>query len=408
MGKFINTSYINTVDGMTNINRNILDNPYYMFNNSKATKVIYYQIDDINTTLDDSARIAYSNLGKDSPFRFNRIDNYLLYGLEKIALSLDFGDKVLSADAITVEAIALPNLLIPRPGEYFEIPHIKDSNWLFLVTDVQKDTLDNSANIYKLSYKLQHSTNVDILPLVTEEYTTMVNNIGTEYRSIISKDVYNKIEELENITDKLKTYYKALFYDNSTQTFTYSIGDNMYLYDEYLIEFIRKHKIMDFGSDNSKYLLVEHKLPLGKTFMMEYDNTIFNAIDKRDPELLSDADYLIIGIEINNPISLFSRSTNTYYRAIYLEDGDNRIPMSTGSILPSLSSTVINAIIGNTNLTLDDAYLNLIIRYMNKEILTKTEFDNLNTMKFKPNRATFYHVPILSYCIEEYIKELMV
>ena len=77
----------------------------------------------------------------------------------------------LEADRISGECFVLPNTIIPTEGDYFEVDHITDSTWLFIITDVQRDTLENGSNVYKLSYKLEYVDHDRIQECVTDNYT---------------------------------------------------------------------------------------------------------------------------------------------------------------------------------------------------------------------------------------------
>ena len=57
MGKFINTEHKDMIDALTKgVVKDMVKNPYYLFENTKATPVIFYELCDESTTLDDSTR----------------------------------------------------------------------------------------------------------------------------------------------------------------------------------------------------------------------------------------------------------------------------------------------------------------------------------------------------------------
>ena len=62
-------------------------------------------------------------------------------------------------------------------------------------------------------------------------------------------------------------YYRSLFYSNKTQTFIFSYDDHNF-YDSYMIEFIKRHDIMNTG--DLDYLHVAHQLPTRATFALDY------------------------------------------------------------------------------------------------------------------------------------------
>ena len=126
MSKFINTQNRVVIDSLVEgLKESIRDNPYYMHNDKKATITTYFNVNLKKSTLDESLRTNYSNLGEDSPLRYNKINNFYLYGIERISTDLDLGDYGISAGDIEGEAIILPNTIIPYPQDYFYINYLK-------------------------------------------------------------------------------------------------------------------------------------------------------------------------------------------------------------------------------------------------------------------------------------------
>ena len=156
MAKFTNTQYKNTINNLIKAQTSKLDNPYYMYSDQKGTVVNYYAQNIEKSTLDQAAKIEYSKLGGNSPLKYNLINDFVLYGIDRIVMSLNSGEWGLEADPIEGEAIVLPNTIYPKTGDYFVIPYIKE-DVLFYVNDCNFDTLDTGANIYKISYKLEYS-----------------------------------------------------------------------------------------------------------------------------------------------------------------------------------------------------------------------------------------------------------
>ena len=78
MGKFINTEHRDMIDTLTKgVVKDMVKNPYYLFDNTKATPVIFYELCDESTTLDDVSRLEYEQIGKQSPLRFKKINNII-------------------------------------------------------------------------------------------------------------------------------------------------------------------------------------------------------------------------------------------------------------------------------------------------------------------------------------------
>ena len=185
MGKIIETTYHDTVSKITEFNSSLINNSFYTLNDKKPSIVTYYNINTEASSLDQGAKIAYNNIGSDTPLRFNRINNFIIYGFNRIELQTENDEFGLEADKITGDCIILPNTIIPYEGDYFEVEHIKDSTWLFIVTDVQQDTLENGSNAYKITYKLENVDHQQILDNVVEDFQMIENREGTNLVKIV-------------------------------------------------------------------------------------------------------------------------------------------------------------------------------------------------------------------------------
>ena len=64
----------------TEFNNTLIDNSFYTLSDKKPTIVTYYNIDKEHSALDPGAKIAYNNIGPDSPLRFHRITDFIIYG----------------------------------------------------------------------------------------------------------------------------------------------------------------------------------------------------------------------------------------------------------------------------------------------------------------------------------------
>lgn len=204
----INTSHKNMVQSMTNLQADLLKNPYYLFNDKRANIVDYFNLNTTMSTLDEALKIPYANLGKDCPLRFNKIIDFYIYGLERVSLSLEMSEYGTEASEISGEAFILPDTIIPYPGDYFIIKNVKQK-FLFWVTAVTPDTFDNGANYWRISYRLNEISDDRLNPLVVEEYQFSTGNVGTNFTSIVKKTKWDMATILDNAAVMLKQYYKS-------------------------------------------------------------------------------------------------------------------------------------------------------------------------------------------------------
>ena len=96
MGKFIKTTNLQIMPDFvaSNVNSSINQNPYYIFNNVSQFTCTYYNINTTMTTLDESTRGNYGDISPESPIRFNKINNFAIYGFNKIEPSLEIGESL--------------------------------------------------------------------------------------------------------------------------------------------------------------------------------------------------------------------------------------------------------------------------------------------------------------------------
>ena len=192
VGKFLDTTYVGTINSILDSQKSRLDNTFYTFTDKTPTTVTYYNIDTSNTTLDEGSILAYSYTDGDSPIRYNKIKDAVLFGMERIQVQMESGDFGIEADSIEGEAYIPPNAFKPYPQDYFIINHT-DEEYLFKVTNVSLDTLPTGANMYKIAYKLSShdSDNTDIDDLVVDNFVMDTTNIGTNLSLVLKSDDYN-------------------------------------------------------------------------------------------------------------------------------------------------------------------------------------------------------------------------
>lgn len=408
MGNFINTTYKETIDSITNITKDILKNPYYMYNNLKAFEVEYYHINKEKSTMDEAARIPYDYSGEDCPFRFNLIHNMYLYGDSKIQLSLENGEVGLESGDVTGEAIILPNTITPYVGDYFEIVHTGDT-WLFRVNDVQKDTLDDGANIWKIGYKLEHIDNSSLMHLVDsgDEYTMIMQNIGTAYNPVIKTDKYKLLEVMDSVCIELKRYFKELFYSQYTQTFIFIGVYQDYFYDPYMIEFLIRNKILS-NSDQREYVYIDHKLPIPATFSLDYNKTFFRSFEQKDKMHLKNANRESTAEYIKNPVSIFNSRPEYYFEMnykVYLREPDTPNTIAH-NVIECFPAKVVDAIVDGKLLD-EPGYniYNVFVKYFNDMDYDTYDFDIIENIDYNDAKDIFYLVPLLIFCLESYIKK---
>lgn len=399
-GKFINTKYTDTLNNLVSATNDKLNNPYYKFPDKKPTEVVYYSQNIEKSTLDEASGLYGAHLGNDSPFKFNKINKFILYGIERISTDYDIGDYGLEANTISGEAIVLPNTINPRPGDFFYIPYIKE-DILFKVTAVSPDTLDTGANIYKLEYTLD-KTNAkeNINSQVVKEYTFLIDNFGTDYKTLMKSNEYDLAVIIDNLCSTLITYFRDIFFNEKLQTFVYSYSGYTF-YDPYLIEFLMRNNVL---TNSDEYIYVSHATTVHKTFSMDYMKTFFYALENGDNDL-SKVKNTATSELIDDPNSLFAVRLSRYYKINYTPS------TLMQSLIPIFDRDLFDHIQNNEMYEKDseNEFYNLWIAYMNGNYTYINE-DYIKVLKntdWCNGKDCFYVIAITIFIIERCMKSMM-
>lgn len=396
MSKFINKTYANTVEHLVKGGNEKLNNPFYGFTDKGATIGTYYNINTHESTLDADSKMAFAYHGKASPFRRNKIEKACVYGFNKVELDIDISEDGPDASPITGEFIIPPNVFKPMAQDYFIIDYVQ-KKFAFKITKAIPDTLSNGANCYKAEYQLSLITEEEIEELeanVVETFVLTTVNDGTNTQAVLKKKDYDLIDKLEDILYDIKGYFYDLFYKNRVQTFIYEYEFTNF-YDAYMIEFLRRNKILSRGD---KLVYVENQVIPSRTFGIDYANTFFRTLERRDPKRISLP--LARATKIIDQTSPLYFSPEDFYEVVYKE-----ISFGTYS-LEIIDQSIIEHIQTNTPYE-DDNYKNLIVRYMNRVPLDDSVIDTLNGMVFNTDFITFYSVPMAIYCVERGIADIL-
>ena len=405
MGKFIDTQYYDTVDSLVKMNEDLVQNPFYSYNDKKCTKVRYYNINNEKTTLDPGSKLAYTDIGDDSPIRFNIIHDLYLYQFIKAELNFENGDFGLESNPLTGESYILPNTIIPTDGDFFEVDHIKDSTWLFKVTDVQRDTLDNGSNVYKIGWSLDRTTNHDILKNIVEEFKYVDTVQGSNLKAIVKLEKYDVAKRLDELGTSLRQYFRGLFYSDKIQTFTYKWYNEYNMYDPFAIEFIIRNGLLE---DHSDYLHIKHQSNIPSTFVIEYDRTLYRAFETRNKDKLFHSKYQSQADMITDVTSIFNTRYEDYFALNYNVVAEENGPFNPRGIIPIMDEDLINHIMsGELYTEHDKIFNNIFVKYFNNEDIYKDDIDSILYIDFDPVKDIFYKTLLLIFCVDFYTKKLL-
>jgi len=423
-GKFINTdrSGVLTQHQVTeldkNLVQNIIKNPYYMWSDKQGTKCTYYNLNTTMTTLDESTRGNFGEVSPESPLRFNKINNFYIYGYTKPDPSLEIGEYGLEGSDITGEAIVLPFTVVPYPGDFFYIDELA-TPMLFEITAVNPNMIETGALMYKIAYSLKSSDGLkNIEPQVVKRYNFMIDNVGTNFACLMEEESYNAASDIESTLTALKDYYIGLFYDNRIQSFALNYSNNgtdggsrpnaygyhdfigFKIYDPYLIEFLIRNDIL---GGSTKYIYVQHQYIMPTTFPIDYSKTFFVNVEECDLKHHIGT-YVGHALKCEQRLSLLYQYPIDYYIMDYRKiDHMGKFYMLNMFDDPAFADNIKS----NTKYREEDILKNIIIKYFNHEEITDDDIDLLKHLDYMPTREQFYEIPMVIYCLTSQLKNML-
>lgn len=257
---------------------------YSRFLDSTPTYVTYYNISNIESTADYGFKNIEKLLGDTSPLRFNKVTNLPIYGIENIIPRLEDEEQGLDIN-FDGEGVILPNTVRPRPNDLFIIDYMGKSI-IFMVTTFEYDSMRNNG-YYNIGFTLKWVNPEKFKQLerqTVDSFECYVENIGTEEKVLIRSQDVETLNKLNKVTTDISNYYMMLFYDKKYNSFLLNQPNGTRLYDRLLTHFINKNKIF-FNRSQYETIRLSQEDP-NRLLAVEYHNSIFRAIEEKDPTLV--------------------------------------------------------------------------------------------------------------------------
>jgi len=395
-GKFLNVEMMNVINSLADgVKEKIANNAFYTFNDKKPTMVTFYNPDPKLSTLDDGTKQIYESVGPQSGLRFNKIENTILYNIEKILLNIDIGEWGTESDPVEGEAYLPPETFVPYTEGYFVINHV-GKNIFFRILAVGLDTIENGANFYKLTYKLDNF-DLKIDKQVVGDFKMIIGNIGTSFKTVISNNEYDFISSIEDVTDTLIEYYNSLFFKNRVQTYIFPFND-CFFYDPYMVEFAMRNNIL---STPDRYIFVTQQVFLPYTFCIEYNKTIFKHLETMDNKIDFQRVY---GVMVTDPCSLLTTRMEDYFMIEY----NTKLGMLADPI-DLFDTDFIEVVLEGKILEPGHSkeYYNIIGCYFHNRPVTQDMINALEKIEYSPSIELYYNIPIVVFILEHFAKDIL-
>ena len=161
------------------------------------------------------------------------------------------------------------------------------------------------------------------------------------------------------------------------------------------------------NSSELDYLQVAHQIYPKSTFALDYMQTIFNAIERKDKNTINNPS--LYGMLVQDKTSLLYYNIEEYYEIFTVYRAGAYNPISAFD-----DDTVMRIRDNERYDTMDPFYFkNIIIDYFNdnkKEDgrLDDLLIDSIEEFNYTVEAATiFYYVPVIIYILERHIRELL-
>ena len=377
-----------------------LKSPVSRFIESSPTFVTYYHINTTNTMTGEGFNDVEEILGKRSPIRFNKINSFPIYGIDQIILQLQETDQGLDS-SYEGEAVILPSSIKPLQNDFFIIPFLKDP-YIFRVTEINYDTI-MPDNYYKISFKLDDiapSKQEAIEEQVSQKYTCILENIGTENNCIIELESKETLDKIDLMYDDIASTYKSIFYNDKHNCFLGECGPGEYLYDPLQTQFVNEHQLFNKKNDLSCLVLTDEFTDPKRR--IKYERSVYRFIERKNPNLVKNF-YYVTYPGINNHETSFYRWMD---KSIFILDIPSE--MSEEKRQPIFSNEFVLAI--QSNGFTNSKYADLIKRFARGEELTIHDIPltlNDELLMLDGNLEVFFFTPIIMYIIKQIVNEFL-
>lgn len=374
-----------------------LKSPVMRLIDSTPTFVTYYSIDNTESTADDGYVDVHAYIGSRSPIRFNKIEEFPIYGIEPIVLNLSETDQGLDG-SYEGEAIILPNTIKPNHNDYFKIP-ILHGSYVFRITDFTYDTM-MADNYYRISFKIEYIDDemyTEIDRQVLTENHCILEKIGTDEKCIIENKELTELAQINQMYYKIKAYYKGLFYNERHNVFLGPKDINYTYYDPLQTEFINKHSLFNEKNDYQVISLTDQMPDPLRDY--KYNKSVYRLMELRDLKLLQNFKYV-------------ERPGVTVHESSFYRWRDNTILILDACTIPKTDSPQVFSDEFVTSVKMNgypqDKHAILLQKFLRKEkiLLKDIPLDLADELLYLNNSFEIFMItPLIMYVIKETIKD---
>ena len=383
---------------------------YSKFLNKNPIFITYYSINQQETRADVGTGSIESELGTNSPIRFNKIIELPVYNFPEIKPDITFDESGYDIELDLSGITILPNTVKPAISDYliFKIPGVQ-KELLFRVNNVSYNTIQ-SNDFYLIDIDIKDiGLNMEsrMSTQITQTYQTIFDNIGTQDKCFLLLEDVEKASSIVKIFTHLSSLYKNLFYNkecNSFVLYNNELYPEAWLYDYFISKFITDANLYytPNSSDNALLLTYNDTIPLN--FDNQFNRTLLGAVINRSIDYLNSFTYFY-QTPVRKPFSPFitnnyeCNSTNLQFSTNKL-DVEHSSDYASGYISDFYSVELIEQI-KNDTLTSTDYLDEIIFNFITGKSM-EIDKGKLIQYNFNDNLRTYMYLPIILYIIRQY------
>lgn len=375
MGKFLDEKAI-IHRNIENYNNYINETGLYIEGNPTFTT--YYSKNNKASTEDVGLGNVVELVGTESPIKYNRIENFPLYGMTEMNLNYDFDEDSSIGTVLDGSAVILANTIKPLTDDYFTIYTIANKDILFRITNVEGSHI-GSKFFYKVDFVLSRDKPELLEENQLEELLSFeYDNLGSQNSPLIQSDLHKRLKDIEQIMYLLRESYIERYFNKVMNAFFFDshIDDNIH----YLFHIHKELLLM-----NKSYLSDLKIEPVVNKFSNlfrenYYNHTPYHFIEEMiNPN--RNIDDIFSEIWYNDTmcrslaskgsgVSIFSRSHTTYYEYTWYKSNDCEMSEYWSKFYENVLLERYD-----NNLLSD-----IILHYINDKIILETKIDNILTL----------------------------
>lgn len=373
-----------------------INSPLNRFLEKAPTFVTYYHVNYQESTVDEGFKDIESILSTRSPLRFQKIENFPLYGIEQIQLQLNETDQGLDTN-FESNAVILPNSIKPFPNDFFKINHIK-GDFLFRVTEIQYDNL-RPDNFYQINFKFEYLDDAmtnQIENQVHEKFTCILDNIGTENTCIISNEDLERLQAVDALYSDMIDTYMHIYYSKRYNCFLGELPNGYKLFDPLQSVFFNKNKLLVKKKNYSTIVLSEGFLDNKR--QIKYEKSIYRFFERRDVKLANTFQYNTFEAMMKRD-SAFARWND---QSIIAMDIPKIIDKTNARDF--LPAELVNSF--KLNGPTESKYIELMQKFIRNEGLSIYDIPldlNEELLRLDANEEVFLFTPILLYIVHNVV-----